>query len=369
MQGLPHRERVLLKKRARELRVGTLNVGTMTGRGRAIADLIKMRRVDILCVRETRWKGNKARELGDGYKMFYSGANKEGRNGVGIILSSEMKKEIVEVNRRNDRIIWVRLMVENCTVNIFSAYAPQTGCLDEEKDHFWLDFEEEMEKVPANERCLVGGDLNGHVGQNNHVISRIHGGYGYDERNAEGERIVDFPVSKDMVLANTFFTKRQEHLVTYKSGGRSSQIDYLMYKRKGLHEVKDCKVIPGDHVSVQHRLVVMDLVMEIEQIRKKKMQWPKRIKWFKLKEIELCRQFKEKVLEELTLEIEDVDEWWNRTMEMILRVAREILGENSGKMFENKETWWFSEEVKDATKAKESKAKKMWENWMAIRSK
>ncbi|XP_064078499.1 craniofacial development protein 2-like [Macrobrachium nipponense] len=156
------------------------------------------------------------------------------------------------------------------------------------------DLEEEMEKVPADERCLVGGDLNGHVGQNNHVISRIHGGYGYDERNAEGERIVDFAVSKDMVLANTFFTKRQEQLVTYKSSGRSSQIDYLMYKRKDLRKVKDCKVIPGDHVSAQHRLVVMDLVMEIEQIRKKKkMQGPKRIKWFKLKEIELCRQFKE----------------------------------------------------------------------------
>ncbi|XP_064108101.1 uncharacterized protein LOC135216647 [Macrobrachium nipponense] len=205
MQGLLHREQVRLKKRARELRVGTLNVGTMTGRGRAIADLMKTRRVDILCAQETRWKGNKARELGEGYKMFYSGANREGRNGVGIILSSEMKKEIIEVNRKNYRIIWVRLMVENCTVNIFSAYAPQIGCSDEEKDHFWSDLEKEMDNVPADERCLIGGDLNGHIGQNNHVISRIHGGYGYDERNAEGERIIDFAVSKDIVLANYFF--------------------------------------------------------------------------------------------------------------------------------------------------------------------
>ncbi|XP_064111500.1 craniofacial development protein 2-like [Macrobrachium nipponense] len=182
MQGLPHRERVWLKKRARELRVGTLNVVTMRGTGRAIADLMKTRRVDILCVQETRWKGNKARELGEGYKIVYSRANKEGRNGVGIILSSEMKKEIFEVDQRNDRIIWVWLMVENCTVNIFSVYAPQIGCSDAGKDRFWSDLEEEMEKVPADERCLVGGDLNGHVGQNNHVISCIHGGYGYDER-------------------------------------------------------------------------------------------------------------------------------------------------------------------------------------------
>ena len=104
-QGLPHRERMQLKKRARELRVGTLNVGTVTGRGRTIADLMKTRGVSILCVQETRWKGNKAKELGEGYKLIYSGANKDSRNGVGIILSSEIKNNIIEVNRRNDRIM------------------------------------------------------------------------------------------------------------------------------------------------------------------------------------------------------------------------------------------------------------------------
>ena len=169
-------------------------------------------------------------------------------------------------------------MVENCTVNLFSAYAPQIGCSDEEKDGFWSDLGEEIEKVPKDERCIIGGHLDGHVGQDNRVIDRIHGGCGYDERNAEGERIVDLAVSSYMALANTFFTKRQEHLVTYKSGGRSSQIDYLLYRRKDLREIKDCKVIPGDHVSAQHRLVVMDLVMEIEQTRKRKTQEPKRIK-------------------------------------------------------------------------------------------
>ena len=88
-QGLPHQERVRPKKKARNIRVGTLNVGTMTGKGRAIADLMKNRRVDILCVQETRWSGDKAIELGEGYKLLYSGANREGRNGVGIILSKE----------------------------------------------------------------------------------------------------------------------------------------------------------------------------------------------------------------------------------------------------------------------------------------
>ncbi|XP_064111348.1 uncharacterized protein LOC135218829 [Macrobrachium nipponense] len=59
-------------------------------------------------------------------------------------------------------------------------------------------------------------------------------------------------------------------------------------------------------------------------------------------------------------------------MEITLRVAREILGESSGKIFENKETWWFSEKVKDGTKQKRE-AKKRWEgtqmeeDWMAYK--
>ena len=78
-------------------KVGTLNVGTMTGKGREITDLMKRRKVDVLCVQETRWRGDKAKELGDGYKLLYSGANKESRNGVGIILSNSLRDSIVSI--------------------------------------------------------------------------------------------------------------------------------------------------------------------------------------------------------------------------------------------------------------------------------
>jgi hypothetical protein len=37
----------------------------MTGRGREIADLVA-RRIKILCVQETRWRGNKSRKQDGG---------------------------------------------------------------------------------------------------------------------------------------------------------------------------------------------------------------------------------------------------------------------------------------------------------------
>ena len=45
------------------LKVGTLNVGSMTGRGREVAAVMENRQIDVLCVQETKWTGSKAKEL------------------------------------------------------------------------------------------------------------------------------------------------------------------------------------------------------------------------------------------------------------------------------------------------------------------
>ena len=125
--------------------IGTLNVGTMTGRGTEVVDMMERKGMDVLCVQETRWKGKKAREMGNGYKMYYAGEDGK-RNGVGIILSPKMKCNVLEVTRESDRVIWMRLNVDGRAVNVISAYAPQVGCNSQEKEDFWEQIEEMMQR-------------------------------------------------------------------------------------------------------------------------------------------------------------------------------------------------------------------------------
>ena len=96
-----------------EMKIGTLNVGSMTGKSREVADAMERRKINILCVQETRWKGEKAREIGGGYKLFYSGkCNQESRvNGVGIILDCGLKQTVLEVGRISDRIMWMKIEI------------------------------------------------------------------------------------------------------------------------------------------------------------------------------------------------------------------------------------------------------------------
>ena len=61
-------------------------------------------------MQETKWTGKSARELGEGYKILYSG-EKSSRNGAGVILSLEFKEKVVEVSRPSDRLVKLTLVI------------------------------------------------------------------------------------------------------------------------------------------------------------------------------------------------------------------------------------------------------------------
>ena len=143
------KERNEERKKAKKinLRVATLNVGTMTGKGREAADLMKPRGVDILYAQETRWKRKKARCTGGGYKVWYFESENK-KNGVGIILKKDHVDRVVEWWKATYRIIDLKMELDGVMLNAISAYTPQVGCIHEEKEEFWLDLDETVEKIP-----------------------------------------------------------------------------------------------------------------------------------------------------------------------------------------------------------------------------
>ncbi|KAK3561686.1 hypothetical protein QTP86_012553 [Hemibagrus guttatus] len=216
------------------------------GKGRELGNMRERRKVDILCVQETRWKGSKARSIGAGFKLFYYGVDSK-RNGLGVVLKEEFVRNVLEV-----------------------------GCELEEKERFWIELDEVMESIPTGERVVIGADFNGHVGEGNTGDEEVMGKFGVKERNLEGQMVVDFAKRMDMAVVNTY----EEHRVTYKSGGNSTQV-----------------VLPDD---------------------------------------------------------------WETTAEVIRETGRKVLGVSSGRRKEDKETWWWNEEVQDSIKRMRL-AKKKWD--------
>ena len=81
-------------------------------------------------------------------------------------------------------------------------------------------------------------------------------------QNKDGERLLEFADNFDMVLGDMFFKKDLVKLITLKSAGNSSMIDYVVVKKELIKRIRDVKVIPGEECFSQHRLLVIDLVLK-----------------------------------------------------------------------------------------------------------
>ena len=132
--------------------------------------------------------------------------------------------------RVTDRIICLKIELDGVMVNVISAYAPQVGCICEKKETFWLDLDKTVEKIPRNEKNVVRADLNGHKGEGNNGDKKCMGRHRIGKRNNEEKAVVDFAKRRELAITNTYFVKKPAHRVTYSSGGRRSQVDYIMVR-------------------------------------------------------------------------------------------------------------------------------------------
>ncbi|XP_065646141.1 NACHT, LRR and PYD domains-containing protein 6-like isoform X3 [Hydra vulgaris] len=224
----------------------------------------------------------------------------------------------------------------------------------EESLSLFFIFDEVVLQVPIEEIMILGADFNGHVGEGNSDDEEVMGRYGVNEKNTEGQMVVHFAKRIKMAVINTYFKKKEEHSVTYKSGGRGTQVDNILYRRRNLKEVSDCKVVPGESVAKQHRMVIGKMVLEVK--KKKRVRAEPKIKWWKLKDEDCCVKFRDEVRQALSGGVLDT---WKGMSNTVRDVARKILGVTSRQKKIDKETWWWNEEVQESLRGKQL-AKKNW---------
>ena len=241
-------------------RIATLNVGTMRGRSSEVVETMSRRDIDLCCMQEVRWRGASARFItgqDDRYKFFWVG-NNAGTGGVGILLAEKWVEKVFDVNRVSDRILLFKLLVAETIITVLSVYARQSR-LDQSKDAFYDDLQSVMSKVKNQEFLIPCGDWNGHIGQMAEGYEGVLGGKAYGERNIEGERLLEFASSFELVVTNWFFCKRKSQLVTFHSGNNESQIDYILVEKRNFRCVRDVKVTPREECALQHKLLTCDL--------------------------------------------------------------------------------------------------------------
>ncbi|XP_070036011.1 uncharacterized protein [Nicotiana tomentosiformis] len=147
----------------------------------------------------------------------------------------------------------------------------------------------------------------------------------FGDRNAGGTLLLDFAKAFELVIANSSFPEREEHLVTFQNTVEKTQIDYLLLRRCDRGLCKDFKVIPSETLATQHRLLVMHIGIMMKR-KKRTARDRLRIRWGALT--------KDKV-HELEVRLSAMGAWrssgdasdmWSTIADYIWEAAREVLG-------------------------------------------
>jgi len=133
------------------------------------------------------------------------------------LIKKDLVEQVVEVRRKSDRIMSIKLVVGLEIFNVVNIYASQIGLDENIKRFFWKDLDKVIQSIPQTEKLLIGGDFNGHIGRRGDGYETIHGGFGYRERNSGGVSILDFAVAYELLIINSYSKKKEEHLI-FKSG-------------------------------------------------------------------------------------------------------------------------------------------------------
>ena len=117
------------------IRFSTWNAGFMSGKWEEISETLKRRCVDICCLHEVRWKGQGAKMIGNCFKCLWSGGCRA-ENGVGVIVPNWLIGKFVGVERFNDRVMKVNIIIGDVVWEVVSCYCPQAGRSVDVKEEF-----------------------------------------------------------------------------------------------------------------------------------------------------------------------------------------------------------------------------------------
>jgi len=136
------------------VRLASWNIGSLTGKSLELVKSLHRCRISIACVQETKWVGAKVREV-DGYKLWYLGSLKA-RNEVEILVEKELVDFVVEVRRKSDRIMAIKVLVGSEFLNVVSVYAPQISLPEDINRLFWEELDMVIQEIPRSGKLFIG---------------------------------------------------------------------------------------------------------------------------------------------------------------------------------------------------------------------
>lgn len=354
-------------KKKQEMMIGIWNINTLTGKEMEIAEEMESNNLQILGLSETKKKGRGYRQLTNKHTLYYSGVSQERRakEGVGIIITEEMNKNVIKYKPVNSRIIRVSIKTNDIgeVINIIQIYGPVEGAHEEEILEFYINLQRELDEAREdNEATIIMGDWNSRVGNDKNRGMGCMGIYGEPTINRNGIKMIEFCRRNDLVVGNTMWYQQIDEKYTFVAEERNARslIDYFVYTQSLIKIIQKVQTKKEAEAGTSHRLVTAQMEVSIGRNEEKK-EYSK-IAIQELKKKEKNERYEKVTNEEFQRRESEREDWtleerWGAFKEIVISSAERVCGRRK---YNNniKRTKWWTEEIRKLVKEKKTAWKK-----------
>jgi exonuclease III len=228
-----------------EIQFVTWNVRTLFKAGslKALTQQLQKYEIQITAVQETKWMGNEIWDTKT-HTIFQSvKSNRKRECGVAFIVNKEMKKNIPGFTSVSERICRLRVKTRFLNLSVINVHAPTEDKDEAEKDEFYNQLERSYDSAPSNDIKMIIGDLNAKLGKEEIYKGTIGKQSLHTDSNDTGQRIIDFAMSRNIVISATCFPYKAIHKGTWRSpdGKTYNQIDHVLIDRRNASSIIDVR--------------------------------------------------------------------------------------------------------------------------------
>jgi exonuclease III len=201
-----------------EMRFGARNVRTLfkTGSLKSLTQQLQKYQIKITAVQETKWMGNEIWDTKT-HTIFQSGKSNGKREfGVAFIVNKEMKN-ILGCTPVSERMCRLRVKTRFFNLSVINVHAPTEDKDETEKDGFYNQLERTYDSAPSNDIKIIIGDLNAKLGKEEIYKDTFGKQSLHTNTNDNGQRIIDFAMSRTLVISSTSFPHKAIHKGTWRS--------------------------------------------------------------------------------------------------------------------------------------------------------
>ena len=158
---------------ANTLCVGTLNVRSINNKlkRRVLYNYLRKYKIDVACLQETYINNNTIHDMQKEWRgnIFHiQGTNRS--SGLVILTSSKIMHEEMEIVKKTDRILIIKLKISNVVYTFVNCYAPNTTT---DKVNFLHQLQDEIQEIETDS-LWAAGDFNFALEQTDNIAGLPH---------------------------------------------------------------------------------------------------------------------------------------------------------------------------------------------------